>query len=78
MTDIIITECPHCKISIVIEALNCRIFRCGIYKHNNQQIHPHASKSECDQLFKTGAIYGCGKPFQVIGDPPRSVICDYI
>jgi hypothetical protein len=72
----IITECPHCKISIFVEELNCRIFRCGIYKHNNQQINPHASKAECDRLFATGAIYGCGKPFMVLDD--KTVVCDYI
>jgi hypothetical protein len=72
----IITECPHCKIGVFVEALNCRIFRCGIYKHNKQQINPHASKAECDRLFVTGAIYGCGKPFMVMDD--KTVVCDYI
>ena len=72
----IITQCPHCKIGVVVEALNCRIFRCGIYKHNHQQINPHATKEECDLLVATGAIYGCGRPFMVLDD--KTVVCDYI
>jgi hypothetical protein len=77
MTTPFIIECPHCFISIIVEALNCRIFRCGIYKHNNEQINPHLCKAECDQLFLSDAIYGCGKPFQILDDL-SVVICDYI
>ena len=29
-----IVECPHCKNPVLIEKLNCCIFRHGILKHN--------------------------------------------
>ena len=69
-----IINCPHCDMSIVIEKLNCGIFRCGIYKDTFKQVDPHLSKEECDKLGDT--IYGCGKPFQ----SRNNVIskCDYI
>lgn len=69
--------CPHCETTIVVEELNCRIFRCGILKSDGKQINPHLNKSECDRLYTNGLIYGCGKPFYVdiSGNP---TICDYI
>ena len=69
-----IINCPHCNISIVIEELNCKIFRCGVYKESFKQVDPHLSKVECDKLGDT--IYGCGKPFQIKND--EVVKCDYI
>ncbi len=73
----LIIECPHCNTTILVEALNCRIFRCGIYKSNGTQINPHLDKIGCDLLYKDGLIYGCGKPFLVdmSGNP---VPCGYI
>jgi len=44
----IIIDCPHCNCPMEIIQLNCRIFRHGIFKSNNTQINPHASKEECD------------------------------
>lgn len=63
-------ECPYCNVTILVEALNCRIFRCGILKSNGTQ-------SECERLYNAGLIYGCGKPFRVdiCGNP---VPCGYI
>lgn len=78
----IITECPHCGTTIFVEALNCRIFRCGIMKIGGAQINPHLCKEECDRLFETKSIYGCGKPFRIINDLSgcgfKTVFCDYI
>jgi hypothetical protein len=79
-------ECPHCKQICEIIALNCCIFRCGVYKHNNnqgqafEQIPPHLPKSQCDELVQKGLIYGCGKPFRIIvqGEKKEVVVCDYI
>lgn len=77
-----ILECPHCQHYILIyhNELNCRIFRHGVYKHNNIQINPHLDKNSCDSLFENDQIYGCGKPFQIIGegDTIQIVICGYI
>jgi len=80
-----IIECPHCKQKCEIIELNCCIFRCGIFKHNLEQIHPHLPKPQCDELAERGLIYGCGKPFQIIVTTNDSeekiykiIICDYI
>ena len=77
--------CPHCSQPIEIIELNCRIFRCGIFKATFQQIDPHLCKEICEELVKTQRIYGCGKPFCIIdGKDPAgntillSRICDYI
>jgi hypothetical protein len=77
MCDNPIIKCPHCKITIAVEALNCRIFRCGILKSNGTQIDPHLKQTSCELLYNNGLIYGCGKPFRVdmSGNP---VPCDYI
>jgi len=59
---------------IEITALNCGIFRCGIYKDNGQQINPHMSKDEVDKI--KDHIYGCGNPFQIINN--KIVKCAWI
>jgi len=77
----IIVTCPHCNDLILIEQLNCRIFRHGILKSNNTQINPHASKEECDYYTINESIYGCGKPFKVLENENNeftAVICEYI
>jgi hypothetical protein len=61
--------------------INCSIFRCGIFKDNLEQIPPHLSKVECDNLFSQKLIYGCGKPFQMVLDNKKkyiAVVCDYL
>ena len=72
--------CPHCKDIIIIEQINCKIFRHAILKCNNNQINPHASKQECEILISQNAIYGCGKPFMLIMIENNyvAVDCDYI
>ena len=72
--------CPHCNYYIIIEKINCGIFRHGIYKNNGKQIKPHSSKEICDELVKNNLIYGCGKPFQIleINNTFEIKICDYI
>ena len=56
--------------------LNCKIFRCGIYKKTGRQILPHSKKVLCDKLLKNNLIYGCAKPFRFVGKYVES--CDYI
>jgi hypothetical protein len=76
-----ILYCPHCQEPIIIEKINCGIFRHAILKSTGKQINPHAPKDNCDELFHSGKIWGCGKPFQVIKTPDQSLqikICDYI
>lgn len=83
----IFIKCPHCNIMIEVIELNCKIFRCGIYKKGFQQIDPHMPKDACDALVKSESIFGCGKPFMVIEKDKidsesiaeyESIVCDYI
>jgi hypothetical protein len=77
----LVINCPHCNDLILIEELNCKIFRHGVIKSTNQQINPHASKAECDNMILNNLIYGCGKPFKInIIDNInfKAEICDYI
>ena len=76
-----IVICPHCQEYIVIETLNCGIFRHGVLILTGQQVPPHAQKSECDRLVREKAIYGCGNPFRVHLKAPgvyEAIQCDYI
>ena len=79
--------CPHCSYPIIIEKLNCGIFRHGVVKKTGKQMDPHSTKEVCDDLKSQDLIYGCGKPFQIVdanagNSQIRSnfivSICDYI
>jgi DNA-directed RNA polymerase subunit RPC12/RpoP len=76
--DIVVT-CPHCKDLVLIEKLNCRIFRHGYFTETKQQMHAHTPKEVCDYLFENKKIYGCGKPFEIIqnNEGYLAIICDY-
>ncbi len=73
--DPLIVECPHCKDPVMIESVNCGIFRHGTFK-NFSQVNPHESKENCDRFTAEQEIYGCGKPFQIINN--KAEICQYI
>lgn len=72
--------CPHCKDCLIIESINCGIFRHGCLKINLTQINPHLKKEDCDELINNNLIYGCGKPFRliIINNEIVAEICDYI
>ncbi len=72
--------CPHCQDLVLIEQLNCKIFRHAILKTTGEQINPHASKLECDYYVTNNLIYGCGKPFRIVINDNTfiPVKCDYI
>lgn len=79
--DLIIVKCPHCNGHIIIEQVNCAIFRHGTMKTTNQQIDPHLSKEECDKLVETNSVNGCAKPFIIKQDATKqwmAELCDYI
>ena len=79
MSEVIII-CPHCSEYIIIEKLNCGIFRHGCFISSGKQIQPHATKELCELYINKNLIYGCGKPFQITkeGDEYKVSICDYI
>ena len=70
--------CPQCGLMIEVkyDQLNCKIFRCGVYKKDGKQIDPHSKKEVCDQIFKDNLIWGCGKPYMF--DGIKVEICGYI
>ena len=80
MSKTIIVECPNCNEFIIIEKLNCCIFRHAIFKETGIQIDPQSRKNICDQLFTDKLIFGCGKPFKIIidGEKIKVEICEYI
>jgi len=79
LSDPIFVLCPHCNQMCEIVKLNCCIFRCGIYRSTGRQLSPHAPQHECIKLVEEGALYGCGKPFQIIqeNEQYKVIICDY-
>jgi hypothetical protein len=75
-----IVKCPNCDEYVIIEKINCSIFRHGIFKKNGKQIDPHSPKEICDYYIRENQIYGCGKPFRIINinNKFETEICDYI
>ena len=69
--------CPNCGIMIMIEEVNCGIFRCGILKDSLLQIESHLDKINCDLLLSKNLIYGCSKPFKIAKDL-IAIKCDYL
>jgi hypothetical protein len=76
----LVVTCPHCQEIVLIEKLNCCIFRHGVLKQNGKQIEPHLCKEKCDKMIINNLIYGCGKPFfvRLIEGNYIAEICDYI
>ena len=76
-----IVICPHCSQLIIINELNCGIFRHATLKTTGEQIDPHSTKEVCENYIKTNEIYGCGKPFQIVMSQEGVLeiqICEYI
>lgn len=71
-------RCPWCEGSVIVPPsdMNCGIFRHGVYKATGEPIGAHAGQEECEKLYASGAILGCGKPFKVEGD--RVLKCGWI
>ena len=80
MTDKNIVICPNCKDPIIIQKINCGIFRHGVFKKTGKQLNPHLFQSTCEYLFNSKMIYGCGKPFKIIkkDDVLNAIECGYI
>lgn len=73
-------NCPHCEIEIEVDRneINCKIFRCGIFRNTGLPINPHLNKVMCDQLKQNDLIYGCAKPMRIIENNTKVEKCDYI
>jgi hypothetical protein len=69
-------ECPHCQYIILIEDINCRIFRHAVYKDTFEPVNPHASEEECKRLLSSDAVIGCCKPFK-LNEQNIPEICNY-
>jgi len=81
VTNDIVVSCPHCLKPVLIEQLNCKIFRHGTFIVNGQQVNPHATKEVCDYFVANDMIYGCGKPFCIINAEDGTfvaIVCEYI
>lgn len=76
----VVVMCPHCNEYIVIQEINCNVFRHGVFKKTGEQIPPHSSKEACDEYVLKQEIYGCGKPFSIDKDQETLVArpCDYV
>ena len=77
----IVVSCPHFNDPVLIEKLNCCIFRHGILIASGKQVDPHSPKELCDFYVLRNKIYGCGKPFKIVRDEKDklvAVVCDYI
>lgn len=76
----IVLFCPNCNNYIIIEKINCGIFRHAYYIDTNKQIDPHMAKDKCMQLINENKIYGCGLPFRIINDNNKyiAIKCDWI
>jgi hypothetical protein len=73
--------CPHCEEPVLIEKINCGIFRHAILKRTGKQVPPHLNEKKCEELIRNELIYGCCKPFQIIktnGNALKIQVCDYI
>jgi hypothetical protein len=76
-------NCPKCGIMIEVLELNCRIFRCGVYKSNGEQLPPHHPMEDCMRVASEDLIYGCGAAFRICKELSEdgsliADICDYI
>lgn len=71
-----IIKCPNCGEYVIIDEINCGIFRHGMYKDTLEQINQHETREKCESLLRENKIYGCGKPFMIKGDEIKK--CEYI
>lgn len=82
-----IVTCPHCSTPVVIEQVNCAIFRHAAWRTTLEPVPPHATKTELETWASEGKIHGCARPFRLIPRPRQApseaieyeaVACDYL
>ena len=61
-------KCPYCGEDVIIEKLNCRIFRHGYRKKTMKQIGPHCKEVSVDRMLEKGLLHGCGRQFKIEED----------
>ena len=78
----ICVQCPNCLDYVIIEKINCGIFRHAYFKNNFEQIPPHTDKETCDFFVEKNMVLGCSKPFRIVYDKNSkkyiSEKCDYV
>jgi hypothetical protein len=47
-------------------AVNCGVFRHGVWRDSGMQLPPHASRSTCEAAVASGRLDGCGRPFRLL------------
>ena len=62
----LVVNCPHCSDPIIIEELNCCIFRHGIFKETAAQIDPHSSEELCNYYISEKKYMGVGNRFKLL------------
>ena len=60
-----VVKCPHCNSYLIIEKLNCGIFRDACFL-NGEPIDPHSSREQIEIYQKNNMIVGCGNPFRIV------------
>ena len=76
-----IITCPHCQEKVLIEQVNCGIFRHAVFKSSGDQVPPHLPENECLKLIEADAVVGCCKPFRLLlreNGVYEAVQCGYI
>lgn len=68
-----LVNCPKCNGLIDMVAINCGICVHGVFKHNNEQVHPHSSLHTRAQWLREESIYGCGCMFKYIADSNKVI-----
>lgn len=64
-------DCPQCNGTVIITALNCKIFRHAVYKKTGKQVGPHSKNKYIQELINQNKIYGCGCQFRIVDDIPE-------
>jgi len=70
-----LVNCPACKEPVLIDQVNCGIFRHAFYTDTLKTVDPHASKRHIMETMACGRLGGCGAPFEVVDG--RARMCDY-
>lgn len=72
---VLIVTCPWCNVEIIIEKINCAIFRHAVYKISFEQVPPHLAEIECKLAISQDLVWGCCLPFEILNE--KATKCEY-